>query len=386
MGSIGRIRGAAFLGWLALFLACSIKNPVRNEAVVPVVSDLGAPDTLFIRSSTDFTIRVKVVDPQGWEDIALVLASLVFEGSDAAVWSDTLIDDGQSEDILPRDGVFFGTVDSGFAPGRIGAATLEILAQDQEDHEGNIITASVQIEDAEKNEPPILGDPAGPDSLVNAMADSVVLSVPVSDPQGPSDIDSVWVDMFPPLSPTPVLHGRMQDDGSGGDVSAGDGVFVVRLDLGSMLDEIPVVTAEEIPATVSRNAGTPFRLSVRISHPGGLQAIRRVFFNTYKPDETPSSGNPFLMYDDGDQTLHGDLAAGDGVYSLLIAITPQSELGTYRFEFTAESFGSRTGQTAFRFQAADKSAGMSRAKVIEIPSVFSSGLSDPLVRNMLVTD
>jgi hypothetical protein len=42
------------------------------------------------------------------------------------------------------------------------------------------------------------------------------------------------------------------------------------------------------------------------------------------------------LYDDGNTTLHGDLVAGDGIYSLLIQVIPSNEKGTYRFEFQAK--------------------------------------------------
>jgi hypothetical protein len=40
------------------------------------------------------------------------------------------------------------------------------------------------------------------------------------------------------------------------------------------------------------------------------------------------------MYDDG-AASHGDLAAGDGTYSLIITLPSTTQTGTYRFEFQA---------------------------------------------------
>jgi len=62
-----------------------------------------------------------------------------------------------------------------------------------------------------------------------------------------------------------------------------------------------------------------------------------VFFKSYRPDGTPTNGNPFTMFDDGNLSLHGDTVAGDGRYSLIIAIPwTQTTLGPFRFVYRAQ--------------------------------------------------
>ncbi len=82
-------------------------------------------------------------------------------------------------------------------------------------------------------------------------------------------------------------------------------------------------------------------VTCKVTDPNGLGDIARVFFNSFFPDGTPSSGNPFLLRDDGqkDQNGLGDAVANDGEYSLAIAIGNASQLGTFRFEFQAEDRG-----------------------------------------------
>jgi len=79
-----------------------------------------------------------------------------------------------------------------------------------------------------------------------------------------------------------------------------------------------------------------YKLIAKVFDYEGLIDIKKVFFNSYKPDGSASNGNPFIMYDDGDKNgISGDDIAGDGLYSLTIQITPQNPKGTYRFDFYA---------------------------------------------------
>jgi hypothetical protein len=94
--------------------------------------------------------------------------------------------------------------------------------------------------------------------------------------------------------------------------------------------------------TVSRRQSEPILLSVRAQDPQGPADIRIVYFNTTKPDGNPSSGNPFKMFDDG---LHGDVTAGDGIYSLAIVISQSNALGAYRFDFFAEDKSGAVGDS-----------------------------------------
>jgi len=63
--------------------------------------------------------------------------------------------------------------------------------------------------------------------------------------------------------------------------------------------------------------------------------IDKVYFVVYRPNGT-TNGNQNTLFDDGKKEINGDLLEGDGIYSLLIVITPQNTKGTYRFEFQAK--------------------------------------------------
>jgi hypothetical protein len=76
------------------------------------------------------------------------------------------------------------------------------------------------------------------------------------------------------------------------------------------------------------------QIIITANDPDGQKDVRMVYFNTFKPDGSPSSGNPFYLYDDGAANgASGDLLAGDGNYSLKVGLP--SAVGIYRFEFHA---------------------------------------------------
>ena len=78
------------------------------------------------------------------------------------------------------------------------------------------------------------------------------------------------------------------------------------------------------------------KMSVKATDPDGQGDIKMVYFNSFRPDGTPSSGNPFQLYDDGGASgISGDDVAGDGIYSIIIQIPPGTQKGKYRFEFQA---------------------------------------------------
>ncbi|MDD8017425.1 MAG: hypothetical protein PHP42_03520 [Bacteroidota bacterium] len=101
----------------------------------------------------------------------------------------------------------------------------------------------------------------------------------------------------------------------------------------------PIISNLVSPDTVTVGATPEFIfMSVAVSDSDGLDDLQKVQFNSFKPDGSPSSGNPFAMYDDGGANKlpgNDDKVAGDGVYSLTIQLPPTVTKGTYRFEFQA---------------------------------------------------
>lgn len=76
-------------------------------------------------------------------------------------------------------------------------------------------------------------------------------------------------------------------------------------------------------------------LSVDVSDADGPADLSFVFFNTFRPDGSPSSSNPFQLFDDGNVIANGDLTKDDGTYSRIIILPPGTSKGKYRFDFQA---------------------------------------------------
>ena len=164
-----------------------------------------------------------------------------------------------------------------------------------------------------------------------------------------------------------VSSGTLQDDGRAPDQTEGDGIFsgkasfqIRRVQIGTYAVQVSAESdrayrsdAIILPLTVFRGNHPPIisdlvgpdtvqlgnqsqviLLRVIARDADGLTDVARVVFNSYKPDSSASGGNPFLMFDDG-LTSHGDVKAGDGVFSLLVSLPSNTQLGTYRFEFQA---------------------------------------------------
>lgn len=119
---------------------------------------------------------------------------------------------------------------------------------------------------------------------------------------------------------------------------------MIRLPLTiARLNQAPILNGVIAPDSVRLgNQNQYILLQLRVTDPDGLTDIQRVFFNSFKPDGTASSGNPFTMYDDGGTIVvippdikSGDLTKGDGIYSLTVVLPPSTAIGTYRFEFQA---------------------------------------------------
>jgi len=164
-----------------------------------------------------------------------------------------------------------------------------------------------------------------------------------------------------------VSRGALLDDGQDPDQLKGDGVFsgkasfqIRRVQIGTYAVEVnaesddgyrsnaiftpltvfrgnrpPVISDLAAPDTVKLgNQSQSLLITLHANDPDGLSDVAKVIFNSYKPDGSGSGGNPFLMYDDG-LVAHGDEKTGDGIFSLLISLPSNTQLGTYRFEFQA---------------------------------------------------
>ncbi len=161
---------------------------------------------------------------------------------------------------------------------------------------------------------------------------------------------------------------QLNDRGISPDTTAGDGIYggyvsfgIVRVEIGTWSARVaatgvnqtrssiaispvqvlrnnqpPVLSGLIADGTISSSDPNPLmQLRVRAVDPDGPTDIQRVYFNSYLPNGNPASGNPFLLFDDGNATgVSGDQVARDSVYSLRVQFGG-APAGTYRFEFRA---------------------------------------------------
>ena len=107
-------------------------------------------------------------------------------------------------------------------------------------------------------------------------------------------------------------------------------------------NNIPPVIMNTViePDTVTVTSLTVIFTSVEAADSNGQNDIQSVYFIVYRPDGTTSGERNFL-YDDGEAEEHGDVTAGDSIYSLLIRVEESNAKGTYRFEFRAKDRGGK---------------------------------------------
>lgn len=97
----------------------------------------------------------------------------------------------------------------------------------------------------------------------------------------------------------------------------------------------PVISNLTAPDTITASIPRTILITIKVSDDNGLEDIGRVYFTTTKPDGI-SSGSKTDMFDDGKVDENGDQNAGDGIYSVIIQVTPSNAKGIYKFEFLAQ--------------------------------------------------
>jgi hypothetical protein len=352
-----------------LFSHCTEKNPLQPAPKNPQIVLIQAPERVYQFPENATGIHVRADDPQGVNTLAGVQLTIRRSNlTPLAVFA--MRDDGLKGDILAGDGQYFWPIDTALVHNQTGTFVLEALARDRDNFESETKRDTLTILAGKENRHPQLLSVTTPVLILSDSSYRPQLLARASDPDGANTVRLVRVEIYPPYFPRPAFTDSLLDDGRHGDGAANDGVFgqtilasrlskqcglhdfvfraidilgdasqaevkVVNVDLSKSGNLPPQLSGLQAPATISRRA-TPntYVLSVKAADPNGrCDGIARVFFNTFQPNGVPSTGNPFLLRDDGKQ---GDALAGDGRYSLTIQITPQNATGNYRFEFQAE--------------------------------------------------
>lgn len=209
----------------------------------------------------------------------------------------------------------------------------------------------------------------GPDRLpTDVLLLQLTVTARFTHPAGQSRILDPVYSLFRSRDQPVRIRGVLFDNGQSPDATGGDSVYtatatlsITRSEIGlfflelwaedkngfrsntallpltvARLNRPPALQSVQAPDTVAKGGITQvLQLTAAVTDDDGLADIRRVIFNSFRPDNSPSSGNPFSLFDDGDIAAHGDQTAGDGVYNLLVTLPASADTGRYRFEFQA---------------------------------------------------
>jgi hypothetical protein len=328
-----------------------------------------APERVYQFPVAPAGVHVRADDPQGVRTLAGVQLT-VRRANLTQLAAFAMLDNGLKGDILADDGQYFLPIDTALVHGQTGTFILEAIARDRDNFESEAKRDTLTILAGKENRLPQILSITIPDRVWPDSSYRPQFLARASDPDGAGTVRAVRLEIYPPYFSRPIFTDSLLDDGQHGDGATGDGLFGQTLlpsNLGKQCGpfnfvfraidvagdagpaEVKVITVVvsragnlppqlaglQAPATISRRA-TPntYVLSVQATDPNErCDGIARVFFNTFLPNGNPSTGNPFLMRDDGRE---GDATAGDGRYSLTIQISPQNATGNYRFEFQAE--------------------------------------------------
>lgn len=362
-----------FLAAIALLTAAGCNEDsvlVPEKSGIFKVVSITSPDTVWVKKRIVFIVTAQVENVNIDEPVA-VAGTIQFEHLPGFCMFFRLYDDGRRADNIPGDNLYTTYLSSTIFMGHKGTAIVTIFGSfslhEPYFQSGVPLTINIAVIDGYLNTPPILSDLTAPDFVRYDLSDFTLITVQAADAQGLDDIVTVTGLLFPPYSPTPDLNIAFRDDGAENDISAGDGIStgvilhdaialtgrgdytllayaldkagnksneeIHTINFDSEIIEIPP-EIKNVTAPDSIEAGSdPVLLHVEVYDVNGLSHIESVYFYSVKPDGSlANNGNPFFLYDDGG-TFSGDLAAGDGIYSLTILIPYGTINGTYFFKF-----------------------------------------------------
>jgi len=189
----------------------------------PALFDPQFEDSTFHYTDSQ-TVLVFVDDPQGHDNIDSVWGEWFFVDNPVPVNHILLFDDGTHGDPIPGDGIFGVTfmADSGvFA---IGLHYMSLFASDIDGHQAEQFDTTFTTVGN-----PTLSNVVAPDSMEKGSPDTAYIYVDAYDPDGLSNIDSVYFVVTRPDGSSNGIHQYMHDDGEFGDLVAGDGTYTLGI-------------------------------------------------------------------------------------------------------------------------------------------------------------
>jgi len=228
-----------------------------------------------------------------------------------------------------------------------------------------------------KNVPPILKNFVVPDTIFTQVNQSYIVSISVSDENGPDDIASVTYEVLNSQG-TIFTNGVFFDDGdydSHGDIIANNGTYSQRLNIdfptGSyqiiakavdkselesdtsektfyakegIINHAPSLTTLQIPDSIYVDKIIPFVIQVRAEDEDTDDYIQKVTYQILGPTISDLAQEGELL-DDGSA---GDQTAGDGIYTIETTTEFASwKFGSYHFFITAFDSKQKASESFF---------------------------------------
>jgi hypothetical protein len=347
----------AIIALVPLFVACSKDLPVDpGPDGTPLLSGLAVPSLLFNQSQTEFVISVLVESPSDPDAIGEVRYQITKTGSGNVVTEGRMLDDGTQGDLIPGDNRFTAQITGQFAQSDTGTFIISSFITTTQGQKSEPISAHVTIEAGSNGASPLITRATGPASVLADAAFDFVVTVEVTDPDGPEDIAKVRYVYAPPGLPNPTRDGELRDDGQEGDQTPGDGVYSVRYNNGDFSatadyqlrfqaedrsgnfsnpqvvmirgrmerTQEPLLANLVAPALIilEQVSTTGITLRLDVDDPQGIGDIDALHLLVTLPGGEQDPGNPFAMQHDGGNTFIAS-------YELPILV------GEFRFVFQA---------------------------------------------------
>jgi hypothetical protein len=370
-------------GMIIILSSCKQDKNILTLSPDPVIDSITLPEKWNTRLELLYKIEAKVLDAQGFNDIDTVRLDVIDPNTSALIFTDILHDDGacyypQDGDVLAGDGVFSNKYYAAQIVSVQSTAeyTIQFTAIDKQ---GNLSISQDRSVLFSPNYPPVIGTITAPDTFAVPRLRPIV-QISVADNDGISDISQAYFESQAVQGQARIFESDLFNDGNyelHGDDVAGDSVFSARLDSSFMVDKkgsyllwfhvldsfleknevvpshelfvantppriIDIILPEVMERPVTSGAYKLGFLTVRVSDDQGLADIDSVYFYSRKPDSTMANEGKYLFLVDNGLPFapnklleHGDLQAGDGIYSYSLLVYNTYALGTYTFTFYA---------------------------------------------------
>ena len=359
-----------FLSIVIFISSCENDDPTSPTEIPPVLSNLAVPDTILTGIDQSYIFSVKCDDKNGLDDIDSVRFK-ISSNNGQLILSGIMFDDGNYDahgDNVPGDGKYGIRLKLDLDTGDYHFTTQAV---DRSNLSSDELSDTFYTMAGIINFAPIITKYQIPDTVYVDEIVPFYLSVKASDPDSQDYIKKVTYQILEPALTEVAESGELNDQGTNGDSLAGDGIYAIETSTSfaswkfgnyhlmiqafdsydkasesiyqilpwakKNIGIAPQILNVSAPDTIQLpSAGDKsFVLTATVSDPDNNNDINEVYFSTFKPDGSPSNGNPFKMYDDG---TSGDAVAGDFIFSLRIFITAENDVGNYRFEFQAKDF------------------------------------------------